>query len=72
MRSPHLPTRFATTDPWHKRNAWRTQHALFTRATRIKSMFPGFTLGAGAFAVYLGYEYLTAPKADAHHGANHH
>ncbi|KAG0227041.1 hypothetical protein BGW41_003998 [Actinomortierella wolfii] len=59
-------------DPWHKRHAWRTEHALFTRAARIKSMFPGFTWGATAFAVYLGYEYLTAPKAEAHHGSNHH
>ncbi|KAF9424683.1 endodeoxyribonuclease [Podila epigama] len=57
-------------DPWAKRHAWR-QHALFTRSTRIGSMFPGLGIASVAFAAYLGYEYVTAPK-DAHHGEGHH
>ncbi|KAI9242759.1 MAG: hypothetical protein BYD32DRAFT_361804, partial [Podila humilis] len=52
-------------DPWAKHHAWR-QHALFTRSARIRTMFPGLGIASVAFAAYLGYEYVTAPK-DAHH-----
>ncbi|KAG0205265.1 endodeoxyribonuclease [Mortierella sp. GBA30] len=58
-------------DPWAKHHAWR-QHALFTRSARIGTMFPGLGIATVAFAAYLGYEYITAPKADAHHGEAHH
>ncbi|KAG0052059.1 endodeoxyribonuclease [Gryganskiella cystojenkinii] len=60
-------------DPWAKHHAWRN-HALFTRSTRIGTMFPGLGIATVAFAAYLGYEYVTAPKADAHahHGEAHH
>ncbi|KAF9586769.1 hypothetical protein BGW38_000020 [Lunasporangiospora selenospora] len=54
-------------DPWAKYHAWR-HSALFTRASRIGSMFPGLGIATVAFTAYLGYEYATAPKADAHHG----
>ncbi|KAG0332024.1 endodeoxyribonuclease [Podila horticola] len=57
-------------DPWAKHHAWR-QHALFTRSARIRTMFPGLGIASVAFAAYLGYEYVTAPK-DAHHGEGHH
>ncbi|KAF8928613.1 hypothetical protein BGZ58_009536 [Dissophora ornata] len=53
-------------DPWAKRHAWRNQ-TLFTRSARIRTMFPGLGIATVAFAAYLGYEYVTAPKADAHH-----
>ncbi|KAF9961929.1 hypothetical protein BGZ70_008167 [Mortierella alpina] len=58
-------------DPWAKHHAWR-QHALFTRSARIGTMFPGLGIATVAFAAYLGYEYVTAPKAEAHHGEAHH
>jgi NADH dehydrogenase (ubiquinone) 1 beta subcomplex subunit 3 len=38
-------------------------------------MFPGLGIATVAFAAYLGYEYITAPKADTHHhehGKDHH
>ncbi|KAF9113503.1 hypothetical protein BGX27_001457 [Mortierella sp. AM989] len=59
-------------DPWAKRNAWRNS-ALFTRSARIRTMFPGLGIATVAFTAYLGYEYITAPKVDAHHhGEAHH
>ncbi|KAF9910709.1 hypothetical protein EC991_005694 [Linnemannia zychae] len=54
-------------DPWAKHHAWRN-HALFTRRARIGTMFPGLGIATVAFAAYLGYEYVTAPKETHHHG----
>ncbi|KAF8945147.1 hypothetical protein BGZ47_003188 [Haplosporangium gracile] len=54
-------------DPWAKHHAWRN-HALFTRRARIATMFPGLGIATVAFAAYLGYEYVTAPKDTHHHG----
>ncbi|KAG0025581.1 endodeoxyribonuclease [Podila clonocystis] len=68
--SGSLQRRHSAFDPWAKHHAWR-QHALFTRSARIRTMFPGLGIASVAFAVYLGYEYVTAPK-DAHHGEGHH
>ncbi|KAF9093842.1 hypothetical protein BGX29_009787 [Mortierella sp. GBA35] len=53
-------------DPWAKHHAWRN-HALFTRRARIGTMFPGLGIATVAFAAYLGYEYVTAPKETHHH-----
>ncbi|KAF9934228.1 hypothetical protein FBU30_002921 [Linnemannia zychae] len=53
-------------DPWGKYHAWRNS-AMFTRRARIATMFPGLGYATVAFAAYLGYEYVTAPK-DSHHG----
>ncbi|KAK3815020.1 MAG: Spo11/DNA topoisomerase VI subunit A [Benniella sp.] len=61
-------------DPWAKHHAWRNSE-LFTRSARIRTMFPGLGIATVAFAAYLGYEYITAPKADTHHhdhGKDHH
>ncbi|KAI8355390.1 hypothetical protein B0O80DRAFT_371326, partial [Mortierella sp. GBAus27b] len=53
-------------DPWAKHHAWRNSE-LFTRSARIKTMFPGLGIATVAFAVYLGYEYVTAPKEQHAH-----
>ncbi|KAK9457394.1 NADH-ubiquinone oxidoreductase B12 subunit family-domain-containing protein [Dipodascopsis uninucleata] len=43
--------RAAVKDPWERREAWRYT-GQFSRFNRIKGMFPGFGLGAGAFVLY--------------------
>ncbi|KAG0369417.1 Spo11/DNA topoisomerase VI subunit A [Gamsiella multidivaricata] len=74
LQDPHKQNMANFEDPWAKRNAWRNS-GLFTRSARIRTMFPGLGIATVAFAAYLGYEYVTAPKADAHHhhhGESHH
>ncbi|KAF9568835.1 DNA topoisomerase 6 subunit A [Mortierella alpina] len=71
LREKLLSLGVYVSDPWAKHHAWR-QHALFTRSARIGTMFPGLGIATVAFAAYLGYEYVTAPKAEAHHGEAHH
>ncbi|KAI1320800.1 endodeoxyribonuclease [Mortierella claussenii] len=67
----YLEMKLQDPNPWAKHHAWRNS-TLFTRSARIRSMFPGLGIASVAFAAYLGYEYITAPKADAHHGEAHH
>ncbi|KAI9207173.1 NADH-ubiquinone oxidoreductase B12 subunit family-domain-containing protein [Polychytrium aggregatum] len=49
-----LPKGFV--DPWARRDAWR-YHSFFSLKNRVRALFPGFGLGASAFAVYLCYDY---------------
>ncbi|KAK9470766.1 NADH-ubiquinone oxidoreductase B12 subunit [Dipodascopsis tothii] len=48
-------------DPWEKREAWRYT-GQFSRAARFRNIFPGFGLGAGAFAVYLAVDAFLLNK----------
>ncbi|KAJ2126468.1 hypothetical protein GGH17_005038, partial [Coemansia sp. RSA 788] len=49
-------------DPWAKREQWRS-HPAFSKMTQFKSMFPGFGIASGLFAVYLVYDHFSGPKA---------
>ena len=44
-------------DPWAKREAWR-KHPIFSHGFYFRHMFPGLTLGVGAFVVYCAWEKL--------------
>ncbi|RUS19745.1 NADH-ubiquinone oxidoreductase B12 subunit family-domain-containing protein [Endogone sp. FLAS-F59071] len=61
----HAPARH---DPWAQRDAWR-KSSLFSTRTMFRNMFPGLGIATVAFAVYLGYEAITAPgaKKENHH-----
>ncbi|KAK9447212.1 NADH dehydrogenase 1 beta subcomplex subunit 3 [Limtongia smithiae] len=58
---PTLYARAALKDPWEKREAWRYT-GQFSRFNRLKGMFPGFGVGAGAFVLYLVYEQFSGPS----------
>ncbi|CAG8702474.1 25614_t:CDS:2 [Racocetra persica] len=51
-------------DPWARREAWRNQPP-FTFRHSIRHLWPGFTWGLGAFAIYLAYD--TFFTRDNHH-----
>ncbi|CAG8530913.1 13011_t:CDS:2 [Dentiscutata erythropus] len=51
-------------DPWARREAWRNQPP-FTFRHSIRHIWPGFTWGLGAFAIYLAYDTLFV--RDSHH-----
>lgn len=49
---------------WRKANEWRN-HPLLTNNWR--HAFPGFMIGAGAFAVYVAVHKMTDTPKKAHH-----
>ncbi|CCA75000.1 hypothetical protein PIIN_08987 [Serendipita indica DSM 11827] len=55
-------------DPWAKREAWRHSPE-FGKVKQLGKMFPGFTLGAGAFGLYLAWDMMTgsSEKEHGHH-----
>ena len=55
-------------DPWAKREAWRHSPE-FGKMKQLSKLFPGFTLGAAAFGVYLAWDMMTgeSEKEHGHH-----
>ncbi|BFZ59376.1 hypothetical protein YB2330_000384 [Saitoella coloradoensis] len=53
-----------SSDPWAKRNAWRTQGP-FTARARWSRALPGLPLGVGAFIVYCAVEWAQEKYGDA-------
>lgn len=55
-------------DPWARRDAWRYE-GVFARRTVYKNLWPGFSYGVGAFALYcIGEQVLGTGSHDHEDG----
>ncbi len=48
---------------WHNRDLWRL-HPLFSRKSRLSSLFPGIGIGAVLFAAISAYEHFEASHGE--------
>ena len=59
-------------DPWARREAWRN-HPIFSKASALRNIFPGFGIAVVAFTAYVVYDNINAKtkvketEAEKHH-----